>query len=99
MQQIQLYFDDYFARQVKRLTKKEPQLWQLIQQAVDEELAQAKAPLVPGLGGWMKCRLPAPTLGIGRSGGYRLIFLFMRTRDGAHLGALYFKREQGDLSA
>jgi hypothetical protein len=54
---------------------------------------------IPGLGGWSKGRVAAPKMNIGKSGGFRVVFLFLKVRGLVYLAAVYFKSEKADLTA
>ena len=95
---VELVYTEEFVRQVKRLSKKEPRLWDLIRIGVALELIKNRRTKIPGLDGWAKCRLPSPSQKSGKSGGYRLIFLYLISYSRVYLGEVYSKREQKDLS-
>ena len=92
-----IYHDD-FHHKVRRLQRKEPRLWQLIFSGLRTALDGGRKDEIPGLGGWIKIRLPAPSLGIGKRGGFRLVFLYLKIGKTVYLGQVYFKREKPDLS-
>ena len=54
--------------------------------------------LVPGLGGIRKARVPNPSRGKGKRGGYRYLYLYFERRQHIHLLILLDKNEQEDAS-
>lgn len=87
-----------YDRQLRRLSRKEPKLHEVVRKGLQDDLHAQSSPEIPGLGGWIKLRLPAPTLNMGKSGAFRLIYLYLKVDSCVYLGTIYFKREKSDLS-
>jgi mRNA-degrading endonuclease RelE of RelBE toxin-antitoxin system len=102
IQTITGYFDlvrlPEYNRQLDRLSKREPDLHALVVGELRILLDSKTIKPIPGLGGWAKARIPAPTMKIGKSGAFRAIFLFLHLRGKVYLATVYFKREKTDLT-
>lgn len=96
------YFDlirlPEYNRQLKRLSKREPDLHDLVVEEIRDAIDNKTVKPIPGLGGWAKLRVPAPIMKIGKSGAFRAIFLFLNLGGVVYLATVYFKREKGDLT-
>lgn len=96
------YFDlvrlPEYNRQLERLSKREPGLHALVVEEIRIVLDSKTTKPIPGLGGWAKIRVPAPTLKIGKSGAFRAIFLFLNLGGKVYLATVYFKKEKADLT-
>jgi mRNA-degrading endonuclease RelE of RelBE toxin-antitoxin system len=67
--------------------------------ALEDEIARnpTRAPVVPGAGGARKLRLPDPSSGKGKSGGYRVLYAFLPRHGMILLIAAWPKSEREDL--
>lgn len=87
-----------YNKQIQRFAKREPELHGLVVDEIRTALDSKTLKPIPGLGGWAKVRVPAPTMRIGKSGGFRAIFLCLNVGDAVYLATVYFKSEKTDLS-
>jgi hypothetical protein len=87
-----------YNRQLIRFTKREPGLHALVVEEIRSALESKTFKPIQGLGGWAKIRVPAPSLRIGKSGGFRAIFLCLNVGSVVYLAHVYFKSEKADLT-
>lgn len=88
-----------YSRQLERLSKREPDLHQLVVGEVRSAIDNHTLNPIPGLCGWIKVRVPAPRLNVGKRGGFRAIFLCLNMGGVVYLAAVYFKPEKADLTS
>jgi hypothetical protein len=82
-----------FARAVTKLPDDDYAIFQLELVADPEQGA-----LIRGTGGFRKARMAFPSAGIGKSGGARVIYLYLAEQQLIVLVTLYAKARKADLS-
>jgi hypothetical protein len=82
-----------FTRAVTKLPDDDYAIFQLELVADSEEGA-----LIRGTGGFRKARMAFPSAGIGKSGGARVIYLYLAEQQLIVLVTLYAKARKADLS-
>jgi hypothetical protein len=87
-----------YNHQLGRLSKREPNLHALVVEEIRGALDSKTLKPIPGLGGWAKIRVPAPSMRIGKRGGFRAIFLCLNVGGVVYLATVYFKPESPDLT-
>lgn len=79
--------------------KLEPKLHDAIKKSLAKEIEGGQLDEIPGTGGWAKGRVASPSRGIGKSGGFRVIYLFFRVQQDIYLQTVYDHRHKADLSS
>jgi hypothetical protein len=87
---------DWFVRSWERLGLNDDDMLTL-----EEELRRRalSAPVIPGSGGARKLRFAPPSLGRGKRGGARVVFLMLHIGQMIVLIEIYAKGERADISA
>jgi hypothetical protein len=79
--------------------KLEPRLHESVKSSLAKEIEGGQLDEIPGTGGWAKGRVASPSRGIGKSGGFRVIYLFFRVQQDIYLQTVYDHRQKLDLSS
>jgi hypothetical protein len=87
---------DWFERSWRRLGLDDDDMLALEAELRERALT---APVIPGSGGARKLRFAPPSLGRGKRGGTRVIFLVLQIGDMIVLIDIYAKGEREDISA
>ena len=87
-----------YERKLKEYRRLEPRLDAAVETALRDELCGGQIAEIPGAGGWSKARIPSPSRNIGKSGGFRLIFLFLRVAGHVFIYTVYDHRSKSDLT-
>lgn len=88
-----------YLRKIKEYQRLEPKLDGEVQKAIRLEIKKDLLTEIPGSGGWAKGRIASPSRHMGKSGGFRVIFLFLKVAHHVFLGTVYEHRSKGDLTA
>lgn len=81
------------------LRRIESRLHDSILAALKTELESGKLDEVKGTGGWVKGRAASPSRNIGKSGGFRFIYLAFRVQGDLYLQGVYDHRSKTDLTS
>lgn len=87
-----------YEKELKNLVKLEPRLHGEIRAGIKIEVESGKLDEIKGTGGWIKGRAGSPTRNIGKSGGFRVIYLLFRVQHDIYLQAVYDHRAKADLT-
>lgn len=88
-----------YEKELKNLEKLEPQLHSEIRAGIKIEVESGKLDEIKGTGGWIKGRAGSPSRNIGKSGGFRVIYLLFRVQHDIYLQAVYDHRTKADLTS
>jgi hypothetical protein len=87
-----------YVKDVKALKRFEPNLHEEVKKGIRQEIESGKLDEITGTGGWIKGRVASPSRNIGKSGGFRVIYLFFRIQQDVYLQTVYNHRSKADLS-
>ena len=87
-----------YEKDLEKLTRLEPKLHGSVLSALQLEIESGKLDEIKGTGGWVKGRGASPSRNIGKSGGFRFIYLFFRIEGDIYLFSVYDHREKSDLN-
>ena len=76
----------------------EPKLHDSVRDGLKTEIESGKLDEIQGTGGWVKGRAASPSRNIGKSGGFRFIYLLMRIQSDIYLFGVYDHRKKPDLT-
>jgi len=96
---FQLILLKIYLRQVKDLRRLEPRLHEMVRLSLKHELESGQMDEIPGTGGWAKGRVASPSRNMGKSGGFRLVYLAFKVQRHVYLHTIYEHRAKLDLSA
>lgn len=88
-----------YAQALRAYRRLEPRLHQAVRECLAKEIEGGKLDEIQGTGGWAKGRVASPSRNIGKSGGFRVIFLFFRVQQDIYLQTVYDHRQKADLSS
>ena len=88
-----------YEKDLRRLRFLEPMLHVEVRDSIKTEIEYGRLDEVRGTGGWIKGRAGFPTRNIGKSGGFRFIYLLFRYQQGIYLQTVYDHRKKMDLTA
>jgi hypothetical protein len=86
-----------YEEDLKKLTRLEPRLHPSVLASLKTEIESGKLDEVKGTGGWVKGRAASPSRNIGKSGGFRFIYLLLRVESDIYLFTIYDHRKKSDL--
>lgn len=86
-----------YEKELKSLNKLEPKLHEKISEDIKLGIESGKLDEIKGSGGWVKGRAASPTRNIGKSGGFRFIYLLFRVQHDIYLQSVYDHRVKFDL--
>lgn len=87
-----------YDRDLRSLRRLERGLHEEVRRCLGQELQAGAFDEIMGAGGWIKGRVPSPSRRIGKSGGFRLIYLLLRIQKDIYLAMIYDHRSKADLS-
>ena len=93
---LQITFSKAYLRELRRLSKKEPELHRLILEELGND--PDVGDVIPGSGGWRKARVGSPSQEKGKSGGFRFIHLYFKSYGAIYLTDVYAKSEKENIS-
>ncbi len=88
-----------YLKDIKGLKRLEPKLHIEIRESIKIEIESGKLDEIQGTGGWVKGRAGSPSRNIGKSGGFRFLYLVFRIQHDIYLQAVYDHRSKTDLTA
>lgn len=88
-----------YEKDLRGLKRLEPRLHEEVRESIKSEIETGRLDEVRGTGGWIKGRAGSPTRNIGKSGGFRFIYLLFRYQQGIYLQTVYDHRKKMDLTA
>ncbi len=88
-----------YEQALRRYRKLEPRLHQAVLASLAQDLEGGSLDEIPGTAGWVKGRVASPSRGIGKSGGFRVIYLVLRVQQDLYLQTAYDHRQKLDLSS
>lgn len=88
-----------YDQALRSYRKLEPKLHDAVKESLAKEIEGGQLDEIPGAGGWAKGRVASPSRGIGKRGGFRVIFLFFRVQQDIYLHTVYDHRHKADLSS
>ena len=88
----------HYEKDLKSLRKLEPKLHQVVREAVKKEMEGGQVDEIKGTGGWIKGRVASPSRNIGKSGGFRAIYIAFRFQHDIYLQTVYDHRAKKDLT-
>ncbi len=84
---------------LKELNKLEPKLHDAVGESIKLEVVSGKLDEIRGSGGWVKGRAKSPSRNIGKSGGFRFIYMLFRIQHDIYLFMVYDHRKKTDLTS
>lgn len=69
-----------------------------MRESLQNDIESGKLDEVKGTGGWVKGRAASPSRNIGKSGGFRFIYLMFRVQADIYLQGVYDHRAKADLT-
>ena len=87
-----------YQRSLKQCRKLEPRLEEEIEHSLRQDVLKNQFTEIPGTGGWIKGRVASPSRGIGKSGGFRVIYLFLKVAQYIFLARVYDHRAVSDIT-
>lgn len=87
-----------YEKDLKILKRLEPGLHDSIRASLQTEIESGKLDEIKGTGGWVKGRAASPSRNIGKSGGFRFIYLLFQVERDVYLFTVYDHRKKMDLS-
>jgi len=87
-----------YERDLKALRRLEPNLHGQVRKSLKTEIESGDLDEIQGTGGWVKGRAGSPSRNIGKSGGFRFIYLVLRVHTDIYLQAVYDHRSKADLT-
>jgi hypothetical protein len=76
----------------------EPKLHEAVRESLAKEIEGGQLDEIQETAGWAKGRVASPSRNIGKSGGFRVIFLFLAVQQDIYLHTVYDHRRKADLS-
>jgi hypothetical protein len=86
-----------YEKELKSLKRLEPRLHEEICEDIKLGIESGKLDEIMGTGGWIKGRAASPTRNIGKSGGFRFIYLLFRVQHDIYLQSVYDHRVKANL--
>jgi hypothetical protein len=87
-----------YETDLKKLKRLEPGLHDEIRKSIQIEIESGEFDEMPGTGGWVKGRAASPSRNIGKSGGFRFVYLVFRVQHDLYLQTIYDHRSKSDLA-
>jgi hypothetical protein len=87
-----------YERDLKNLKRLEPKLHEEVRSGIKRDIESGGFDVIKGTGGWIKGRVASPSRGIGKSGGFRIIYFLFRVRRDVYLFSVYDHRMKLDLT-
>ena len=87
-----------YLKALRDYRKLEPKLDQAVLNALGKDLEGGDLDEIPGTGGRIKGRVASPSRSIGKSGGFRVIYLCFRIHQDLYLQVVYDHRKVADLA-
>jgi hypothetical protein len=87
-----------YRKDLKRLKRLEPKLHAEVRESLKAEIESGKLDEIKETGGWVKGRAGSPTRNMGKSGGFRFIYLLFRVQHDIYLQTVYDHRPKKDLT-
>ena len=87
-----------YDRALKTLGRLEPKLHDEVRKSIKQDLESGDLDEIRGTGGWIKGRVGSPSRNIGKSGGFRLIYLLFRVQQDIYLHTIYDHHSKSDLT-
>jgi hypothetical protein len=88
-----------YEKELKSLESLEPRLHNEIREGIKIGIESGNLDEVKGTGGWIKGRAASPSRNIGKSGGFRFIYLLFRVQHDIYLQVVYNHRSKSDLTS
>jgi hypothetical protein len=88
-----------YLQALRSYRKLEPKLHDAVREALAKEIEGGQLDEMPGTGGWIKGRVASPSRNIGKSGGFRVIYLFFRIHKDIYLQGIYDHRQKANLES
>ena len=86
-----------YLKALRRYRKLEPRLDHAVIETLAKELEGGDLDEIQGTGGWVKGRVASPIRGLGKQGGFRVIYLCLRVQQDIYLQTVYDHRQVADL--
>jgi hypothetical protein len=87
-----------YEKDLKYLKRLEPRLHDSVRASLKMEIESGKLDEIQGTGGWVKGRAASPSRNIGKSGGFRFIYLLFQVESDIYLFSVYDHRKKPDLN-
>ena len=87
-----------YEKDIKNLKRIEPRLHDSVRESLQNDIESGKLDEIKGTGGWVKGRAASPSRNIGKSGGFRFIYLMFRVQGDIYLQGVYDHRSKADLT-
>jgi hypothetical protein len=87
-----------YEKDLKALKRLEPKLHEEVRNSIKTEIGSEKLDEIKGTGGWIKGRAGSPSRNIGKSGGFRFLYLFFRMQNDIYLFSVYDHRKKMNLT-
>lgn len=87
-----------YEKDLRRFRKIEPKLHDEVCNAIKKEVEGGKLDEIKGMGGWIKGRVGSPSRNIGKSGGFRAIYIVFRFQHDIYVLTVYDHRAKIDLT-
>ncbi len=88
-----------YVKDIKTLRRLEPGLHNEVRAGIKTAIESGKFDEMKGTGGWIKGRAGSPSRNIGKSGGFRFIYLLFRVQHDIYLQTVYNHRFKSGLAA
>ena len=88
-----------YQRGLKQCRRLEPRLEEEVERSLRQDVLKNQSTEIPGTGGWIKGRVGSPSRGIGKSGGFRVIYLFLKVEQYIFLARVYDHRAVSDITS
>lgn len=87
-----------YQKELKKYSKTDAGLHSLVLETLQSEIESGKFTVIAGTGGWIKTRVSSPANNMGKSGAYRMIYIYFKVHRTIFLQSIYSKRVKADLS-
>lgn len=87
-----------YEMELRALQRLEPRLHDQVRKSLKEAIGSGKFDEIKGTGGWIKGRARSPSRNIGKSGGFRFIYLLFCVQHDIFLFSVYDHRRKLDLT-
>ena len=88
-----------YEKDLKDLKRLEPKLHDEVRASLKTEIESGKLDEIKGTGGWVKGRAASHSRNIGKSGGFRFIYLLFKVQCDIYLQCVYDHRVKSDLTS
>lgn len=87
-----------YLKDLKSFKRLEPKLHDEVRESLQTEIESGKMDEIQGTGGWVKGRAGSPSRNMGKSGGFRFLYLLFKIQHDVYVQAVYDHRSKSDLT-